>query len=75
MTKTSELRVPLPASLSEEEARLLFAIKVYEVGKLSLGQAARLSGLSKRGFMEALGRYGVPVFDYSADELRQETDG
>ncbi len=73
MATVSELRVPLPPSLSEDEARLLFAIKLYEVGKVSLGQAAKLAGFSKRAFLEVLGRYQVPVFNYSAEELRDET--
>ena len=73
MTNASELRVSLPPGLSEEEARVLFAVKLYEVGKASLGQAAKLAGFSKRAFMEVLGRYRVPVFDYPPEELREET--
>jgi predicted HTH domain antitoxin len=73
MTKTTELTVNLPLTLSQEEARLLFAVKLYEVGKVSLGQAAKLAGFSKRAFMEVLGRYQVPLFNYSAEELREET--
>jgi predicted HTH domain antitoxin len=68
------LRIELPASLSEDEARLLFAVKLFEVGKVSLGQAAKMAELSKRAFMEILGRYGVPVFSYSPEELRHEVD-
>lgn len=73
MTKTTELTVNLPLTLSHEEAKLLFAVKLYETGKVSLGQAAKLAGFSKRAFMEVLGRYQVPVFNYSAEELREET--
>jgi predicted HTH domain antitoxin len=64
----------LPPNLSEDEAKLLLAIKLYEVGRVSLGQAAKLAGFSKRAFMEVLGRYKVPVFNYSPEELRQEID-
>jgi predicted HTH domain antitoxin len=66
------LRIELPPSLSEDEARLLFAVKLFEVGKISLGQAAKMAELSKRAFMEILGLYGVPVFSYSPEELRHE---
>lgn len=69
---TGELRVNLPPSLSEDEAKLLLAVKLYEVGKVSLGQAAKLAGFSKRAFIEVLGRYHIPVFDYSPEELRRE---
>jgi predicted HTH domain antitoxin len=69
-----EMRVTLPCSLSEDEAKLLLAVKLYEVDKVSLGQAAKLAGFSKRTFMEVLGRYHIPIFDYSPDDLRQEID-
>jgi predicted HTH domain antitoxin len=70
----NELRLTLPFDLSEDEAKLLFAIKLYEVRKASLGQAAKIAGFSKRAFMDVLGRYHVPLFDYDPDELRQEVD-
>jgi len=73
MGTTAELRVKLPPTLTEEEARLLFAVKLFEAGKLSLGQAAKLAGFSKRAFMDVLGRQGVPVFNYDPEELREET--
>ena len=69
---TTELKVELPTGLSDDEAKVLLAIKLYEVGKASLGQAAKIAGCSKRAFMEILGRYQVPVFNYSPEELRQE---
>jgi predicted HTH domain antitoxin len=69
---TTELKVNLPLGLSEREAKLFLAIKLYEVGKVSLGQAAKLAGFSKRTFMEILGQYSVPIFAYSPEELRQE---
>jgi hypothetical protein len=59
---TGELRVALPFRLSEDEARLLLAVKLYEVGKVSLGQAVKLAGFAKRACMEMLGRYHVPLF-------------
>jgi predicted HTH domain antitoxin len=68
----SELRVQLPPEVSVEEARLLLMAKLYETGKLSLGQASKLSGYSKRTFMELLGKLGVAVFDYPAEDLQEE---
>jgi predicted HTH domain antitoxin len=69
-----ELRIELPESLSLEEAKTLLAVKSFEVGKLTLGQAARMAELSKRAFLEILARYKVPVFNYSPEELRRELD-
>jgi predicted HTH domain antitoxin len=69
-----ELRVELPDSLSAAEARLLLAVKLLEVGKVSLGQAAKIADMSKRAFMELLGRHSVPVFNYSPEDLRRELE-
>lgn len=71
----AELRLELPLGIDEGEARLLLAIKLFEMGRLTMGQAARLAGLSKRAFMELLGRYNVPVFAYPPEELREEMEG
>lgn len=69
---TVEMKFQLPMTLSEDEVRLLLAVKLFEVGKVSLGQAAKIAGFTKRSFIDVLGRYGVPVFNYSADDLEQE---
>ncbi|HEX4960043.1 MAG TPA: UPF0175 family protein [Thermoanaerobaculia bacterium] len=71
---TNELRIDLPSSLSQEEAKLFLAVKLFEIGKVTLGQAAKIAELSKRTFLEILGRYGVPVFNYGAEELRAEVE-
>jgi len=68
----SDVTIQLPPEVQQEEAQLLLMIKIFETGKLSLGQAAKFSGYSKRAFMELLGKYGVPVFDYPAEDLQQE---
>ncbi|MCY3767261.1 MAG: UPF0175 family protein [Gemmatimonadetes bacterium] len=65
----TDLTVELPLGLSREEAKVLLAIKLYETGRVSLGQAARTAGRTKRGFMEILGKHQVPIFDYPPGEL------
>ena len=67
-----ELKLKLPPEVSAEEATVLLAATLYERGTLSLGQAAELAGHSKRAFMELLGKYSVPVFDYPPEELAGE---
>ncbi len=69
-----ELKVQLPPEVTADEAQLLLSIKLYETGRLSLGQAAKLAGYSKPTFMELLGKYGVPVFNYPADDLKHEVE-
>ncbi len=71
---TLTLNLPKTVKLDERELILILATKLYEQGKLSLGQAAELAGLSKRGFMEILGTYGVSVFNYSPAELDRDAE-
>jgi predicted HTH domain antitoxin len=68
----SELKVELPPEVPVEEARLLLTVKLFETGRVSLGQAAQMVGHSKRPFLEILAKAGVPVFDYPASELQGE---
>ena len=68
----SELKVELPPDIEVEEAKTLLAAKLFETGRLSLGQAAKLAGYSKRAFMEVLGKLNVPVFDQPPEDLRGE---
>jgi predicted HTH domain antitoxin len=68
----SQLQIDLPPEVSVEEARLLLMVKLFETGRLSLGQAAKLAGYSKRAFMELLGKLGVAVFDYPPEDLQRE---
>lgn len=72
MTNTVELTLELPSNLTKDEARILLAVKLYETGRVSLGQAAKLAGYSKRAFIEILGKNNVPVINYSPDDLREE---
>ena len=67
--KTIELHIPDTVELNDREAKMLLASRLYEKGKLTLGQAAELVGLSKRTFMELLGDYDVSVFNDSVSEL------
>ena len=68
----SQMTVALPGSISADEAKLYLAAKLFEVGRLSCGQAAELAGYSKRTFMELLGKQGIAVFDYPIDELTDD---
>lgn len=60
-----------PASFAAE-MRLAAAVKWFELGRLSQGRAAEIAGLSRAAFLEALGRFGVSPFQYTADEVVAE---
>lgn len=68
----NELKIELPSNISKDEAQLLLAVKLFETGKLSIGQAAKLGGYSKRTFIELLSKMGVPVINYPAEDLERE---
>lgn len=72
MQTTVDLKLDLPSNFTKDEVQTLLAIKMYETERLSLGQAAKLAGYSKRTFIEILGRNNVPIFNYSPEELREE---
>lgn len=52
----------------ESEAKKAIALKFYADEKLSLGQAAELSGLSKSEFMKFLGQNKISVFRFEEDD-------
>ena len=66
------LNVPDFVDLDEKEMSMILASQLYEQGKLSLGQAAELVGLSKRTFAELLGKYNVSLFNYPASDLSRD---
>lgn len=70
--KTLILNLPDTLDLDDQKAVMLLATKLYEQGKLSLGQAAELAGYSKRTFMELLSRYNVSIFNYDPNELAND---
>jgi predicted HTH domain antitoxin len=51
------------------ELRVLAAVKLYELGRLSSGRAAELAGMSRVEFLLALGRYKVFPFEAELREL------
>lgn len=70
--QTLTLHLPDSLDLDAKELTMLLATRLYEQGKLSLGQAAEMAGYSKRAFMEVLGDYGVSLFNYPASDIARD---
>lgn len=70
--KVLTLNIPDNLDLDNMQVAMLLVSRLYEQGKLSLGQAAELAGLTKRTFTELLGTYNVSVFNYPASELSRD---
>ncbi len=70
--KTFSIDIPDSVDLDQKELKMALASKLYERGKLSLGQAADMAGYSRQTFMELLADYGVDLINYSAEELQSD---
>ena len=62
----------VPSSEVERELRLAAAVKLYELGRLSSGKAAQLSGMDRVEFLLSLHRIGVAVLDLDPREIEDE---
>ena len=56
----------------ENEARMALAMKLFEIGRLTSGQAAQLAGVSRMAFLFACPQWNVPAVQWDADELAAE---
>jgi len=75
----NELRIPYSEDLLlslkespdefEAKAKLLLAVKLYELGKVSSGMAALLAGVSRVEFIFALDRFGLSPLGIDPTEL------
>ncbi len=70
--KTVTLNIPDALEMEDDEVAMIVASQLYEQGKLSLGQAAEVAGLTKRTFAELLGKYNVSIFNYPASDLSRD---
>ncbi len=53
--------------------RMAAAIKLFKMGQLSSGAAARLAGVPRTVFLFRLADYGVDTFILTAEDLNRET--
>ena len=79
MSATVEIPVPDTLLLHskdlaalEQRSRFLLAMKFFELGELSSGQAAQMCGLSRVAFILDAGKLGAPVAELSDNELSAE---
>jgi predicted HTH domain antitoxin len=70
--KTISLNIPDNLDLNSAQLALLVAGVLYEHGKLSLGQAAEVAGLTKRTFAELLGKCEVSIFNDPSSDIARD---
>jgi predicted HTH domain antitoxin len=81
---TEELTIRYPAGFEnavhmtkaemDRHLRLMAALKMFELGKISSGKAAELAGMSRVEFLETCGVYRVSVFNYPDEEIAEELE-
>ena len=79
-TRNIVIEIPEKVLLAEKtdevafarELRILAAIKLYEMGRLSSGRAAELAGMSRVEFLLNLGRYNVFPFQPELIDLESK---
>ncbi|MCP5500122.1 MAG: UPF0175 family protein [Leptospiraceae bacterium] len=77
-----EIEIPdnfdMAVGLTKEELnyqiRLMAALKMFELGKISSGKAARLIGITRVDFLDMCGRYRVSIFNYPPEEAIEEIE-
>jgi len=84
MEKTVQIRIPkeiydilefykVDKNL-DRNIKLLLAIELFSRGYLTLEQASKLAGIPIADFIDEFGRRGIPVFEYSEDEIKREIE-
>ena len=70
--KTIELNFPDSIEIDNKELSIFIIAKLFEAGKISIGQAAEMAGVSLSDFMDTLFEYNISIFNYSASELASD---
>ena len=67
--KTITVHVPDDTFSEESEAQQFLAAKLYETGKLSLGQVAEMLNMTKTDVVAVLAHFNVDFFGQSPGEI------
>lgn len=66
------ISVPFSTELLEQGIHITLAVKLFKEGDISLGKAAKLAKMNLAQFTEYVSKLGIPLVDFSEDELDQE---
>jgi len=54
--------------------KLLLAVELFSKGYLTLEQASKLAEMPIADFIDELNRRGIPIFEYSEEEIKKEIE-
>ena len=60
------------ASRFAKDAKMAAAVKLYEVGKLTSGQAAQFAGVGRQEFLLGCRQWGVDSVSWDEEEIEAE---
>lgn len=60
------------AGITEREAMVQLACRLFQTGRLTLFFAAQLAGMSQPGFEDILLDNNIPIYEYTEDDLRSD---
>ena len=69
---TYHINLPESLKLMDFDLKMLIASKLYEEGRLSSGQASEVVGISKKTFVEVLGKYNTSLFSQDLSDLEED---
>ncbi len=64
--------MPEKSGVDEFEAKMILAGELYEREKITLGEAANIVGISKRAFIETIGRFGFSIIGNDEDAVLED---
>ena len=79
MTATLAIDLPICLTLQgksrtelEQRSKFLLALKYFELGEITSGQAAQMAGMGRVAFLNEASRNGVAVIDMDEEEMELE---
>ena len=63
------LTINLPEDANLRDVKMLIAAALFKQGILSSGQAAEMAGITRREFLENVGKYGISIFGETEEDL------
>lgn len=69
----TQIKLNIPRlNIDEEEYIKFIAAKLFEAGKLSLAEAAKLCKTNTKEFTDILPKYGVSLINYSSEDVLED---
>jgi len=74
MNSLKEIKLRIPRTVSEKEAKIILSVQLYKEGKVTLKQAADVAELSLWDFLYELGKRKVSFTNISSEDLKDEIE-